>query len=65
MSSVAVALPSELTAWLRFPGKLTSSIYRIVEEEPLSFKLMKRAEKLLSEILALFWKNSYHIAAHL
>jgi len=26
---------------------------------------MKRAEKLHSEILALFWKNSYHIAAHL
>lgn len=46
MNSVSVALPSELTARFRFPGKLTSSIYRIVEEESLGFKLLKRAEKL-------------------
>lgn len=40
-----MALLWELTAWFKFACKLTSSIYRIVEEEPFVFKLMKKGRE--------------------
>lgn len=40
-----LALPWELAAWFKFPHKLTSSIYRIVEAEPFGFKLMKKGRE--------------------